>query len=40
MDTTQIQGLFDLGGIAAELVYDGPSDECPDCRQAPAAVAA
>lgn len=34
METQQIASLLFTGGIAAELVYEGPSAACPHCSKA------
>ncbi len=33
METQQIASLFATGGLAIELVYDGPMAGCPHCDE-------
>jgi uncharacterized protein (UPF0179 family) len=33
METTLISQLLTAGGIGAELVFDGPTAECPQCNE-------
>jgi len=33
METNQIAQLLTAAGLHADLVYDGPPEDCPSCKQ-------